>query len=199
MKITNSVSLSDIQVNESSVSGVAAIFNTPGRLEYDYENRPFRRVIRNGAIKLASVVKGYIEHQVGDARYLVCGTHNNSATLTFTDSGINFSANIIDTTDGLNLLKQLKAGLVTGISFGGKPSPGSISIADKGEEYHLVFSDIIMDEFSFVDEPVFSDCRVMNSKDSDISKLVMAEQERIANNKRILESSIGAFRKLNNF
>lgn len=202
MKIANNIPLKDIQVNETTVTGIAGVFNTPGALEYGPDGQPFRRYIRSGAVKTGKTIRCFQDHKLGDMDYFFCSSEDNTLSITINDADMPFTANIIDTAKGMDLLKQIKrkkedGSSVVGVSFGGDIRPDSTFMDYTiGDVPYLVFTDITLDEFSFCLDPVFSQCRVQNSKESDIGRLVAQEQERIARNKKLLDEAIVALSKL---
>lgn len=103
------------------VEGVAAVFNQKADMGWFTEEID-RHAFDN--TDMSDVVLNYNHND----DILLAGTRNGSLQLSVREDGLHQSSDIIDTTQGKDVTKLLRSGLISSMSF-------AFSIADGGEEW----------------------------------------------------------------
>lgn len=106
---------------ENRVEGVAAVFNQKTDLGW------FTEEIAPEAFDNTDMSDVVLNFNHNDD-ILLAGTRNGTLFLSVREDGLHQSSSIIDTTQGKDVMKLLRSGLISSMSF-------SFSIADGGEEW----------------------------------------------------------------
>lgn len=135
-KIVRSATIELKSDDESrNVQGIAVVFNKEADLGW------FTEEIDPHALDRADLTDVVLNFNHDDS-LLLAGTRNGSLTLEVRDDGLFQSADIIDTTQGEDVLKLIRSGLIDKMSF-------AFTIADDGERWetrngkeHRIITDI---------------------------------------------------------
>lgn len=121
-KIVRSATIELKSDDESrNVQGIAVVFNKEADLGW------FTEEIDPHALDRADLTDVVLNFNHDDS-LLLAGTRNGSLTLEVRDDGLFQSADIIDTTQGEDVLKLIRSGLIDKMSF-------AFTIADDGERW----------------------------------------------------------------
>lgn len=144
--------------NKLIIEGYAAVYDSEtmiGDPEWGFYER-----IERGAFDKANMKDVPLKYNHSDNVPILARTRNNSLTLTPDEKGLKIRAELIDTTDGIDMYKRIKAGLIDKMSF-------AFTVAEAGEEWekgkppHRTIKrfDRIFD-VSVVDTPAYDDTSV---------------------------------------
>lgn len=146
---------------ENRVEGIAAVFNQITDLGW------FTEEIAPEAFNNADMSDVVLNFNHDDS-ILLAGTRNGSLQLQVRDSGLFQSSKVIDTTQGEDVMKLVKAGLISKMSF-------AFSIGEDGEEWsqrdgkeHRIIRSISkLYDVSLVTFPAYSGTSVWSRANSD--------------------------------
>lgn len=88
----------------------------------------FKETIARGAFDGADMRDVPLKYNHADNVYILARTRNKSLTLSVDDHGLKIRAALLDTTDGVDMYKRIKAGLIDKMSF-------AFTIADDGQRW----------------------------------------------------------------
>lgn len=97
------------------VEGYASVFDEETLIE-DYD-LTYIEVIRKGAFDDADFTDCCLKYNHGDAKGILARTRNGSLKCTVDEKGLFIRAELIDTTDNVDIYKCIKAGLLDKMSF----------------------------------------------------------------------------------
>lgn len=163
------------------IEGYAAVYDSEtliGSEEYGW-----REVIKRGAFDGADLKDVPLKYNHEDAVPILARTRNKSLTLTPDEKGLRVRAELLDTTDGVDMYKRIKAGLIDKMSF-------AFTIAENGDSFEKKKGDTPLRtitkferiwDVSVVDTPAYDDtsiyARSKNLVDSRLKPLASAGQE----------------------
>lgn len=163
------------------IEGYAAVYDSEtliGSEEYGW-----REVIKRGAFDGADLKDVPLKYNHEDAVPILARTRNKSLTLTPDEKGLRVRAELLDTTDGVDMYKRIKAGLIDKMSF-------AFTIAENGDSFEKKNGDTPLRtitkferiwDVSVVDTPAYDDtsiyARSKNLVDSRLKPLDSAGQE----------------------
>lgn len=164
------------------IEGYAAVYDSEtliGSEEYGW-----REVIQRGAFDDADIKDVPLKYNHEDAVPILARTRNKSLTLTPDEKGLRVRAELLDTTDGVDMYKRIKAGLIDKMSF-------AFTLPEDGDSYErkdgetplrtIKKFDRIWD-VSVVDTPAYDDtsiyARSKNLVDSRLKPLDSAGQQK---------------------
>lgn len=147
--------------SEDRVEGIAAVFNQTTDLGW------FTEEIAPEAFANADMSDVVLNLNHDDS-ILLAGTRNGSLQLQVRDNGLFQSSKVIDTTQGQDVMKLVKSGLISKMSF-------AFSIAEDGEEWstrngkeHRIIRSISrLYDVSLVTFPAYSGTSVWSRANSD--------------------------------
>lgn len=108
------------------IEGYAAVYDSEtliGSEEYGW-----REVIQRGAFDDADIKDVPLKYNHEDAVPILARTRNKSLTLTPDEKGLRVRAELLDTTDGVDMYKRIKAGLIDKMSF-------AFTLPEDGDSY----------------------------------------------------------------
>lgn len=142
--------------NLDTITGLAIPYEKRSELLYGF----MYEIIRQGAfadcLRAKPDVKCYINH---DTTLIVSRTKVNSLTLTETTRGVEFSTTVLDTSYGVDLLKNIDKGNISSMSFGFRADTYDWGMSDNHELRDV--KKATLREISFVTNPAYLDTEVM--------------------------------------
>lgn len=156
------------------LEGYAAVFDSETHI--GDEDWGFDEVIARNAFDGANMKDVPLKYNHNDAVPILARTRNKSLTLSVDDRGLKMRAELLDTQDGIDMYKRVKAGLIDKMSF-------AFSVVD--EEWNdevkkrtiLKFGRIF--DVSVVDTPAYDDTSVFaRSKDLVEARRAEADAQR---------------------
>ena len=144
--------------NKLIIEGYAAVYDSEtliGNEEWGFYER-----IEKGAFEKANMKDVPLKYNHSDNVPILARTRNKSLTLIPDEKGLKIRAELIDTTDGVDMYKRIKAGLIDKMSF-------AFTVSKSGEEWEkgkppyrsIKQFDRIYD-VSVVDTPAYDDTSV---------------------------------------
>ena len=117
---------SDADSNGYIIEGYAAVFGEVADI-----GGMFNETIERGAFDGADMRDVPLKYNHDDGVPILARTRNKSLTLTVDDRGLKIRAELLDTTDGVDMFKRIKAGLIDKMSF-------AFTIADDGQRWERI-------------------------------------------------------------
>lgn len=139
------------------IEGYAAVYDSKTRIGAD--DWGFDEIIERGAFNGANLKDVPLKYNHLDAVPILARTRNKSLTLTPDDKGLKIRAELIDTTDNVDMFKRIKAGLINKMSFAFTVADEEIDRTGKIPFRHIKKFDKIFD-VSVVDTPAYEDTSV---------------------------------------
>lgn len=139
------------------IEGYAAVYDSKTRIGAD--DWGFDEIIERGAFNGANLKDVPLKYNHLDAVPILARTRNKSLTLTPDDKGLKIRAELIDTTDNVDMFKRIKAGLINKMSFAFTVADEQIDTTGKIPFRHIRKFDKIFD-VSVVDTPAYEDTSV---------------------------------------
>ena len=124
--------ISDFQIEQRDdegkliIEGYAAVYDSETLI--GGENWGFYERIERGAFDEANMKDVPLKYNHDDAVPILARTRNKSLVLTPDEHGLHVRAELLDTTDGIDMYKRIKAGLIDKMSF-------AFTVAKDGDEY----------------------------------------------------------------
>ena len=113
--------------NKMIIEGYAAVYDSETLI--GAESWGFYERIERGAFEGANMKDVPLKYNHENAVPILARTRNKSLTLTPDEKGLKIRAELLDTTDGVDMYKRIKAGLIDKMSF-------AFTIAKGGDEWH---------------------------------------------------------------
>ena len=139
------------------IEGYAAVYDSKTRIGAD--DWGFDEIIERGAFNGANLKDVPLKYNHLDAVPILARTRNKSLQLTPDDKGLKIRAELIDTTDNVDMFKRIKAGLINKMSFAFTVADEEIDTTGKVPFRHIRKFDKIFD-VSVVDTPAYEDTSV---------------------------------------
>ncbi len=143
--------------NEMIIEGYAAVYDSETTIGFD--DWAFKEVIERGAFDGANLKDVPLKYNHLDAVPILARTRNKSLQLTPDSKGLKIRAVLLDTTDGVDMYKRVKAGLIDKMSFAFTVSDEEIDTSGKIPKRRIKKFDKIFD-VSVVDTPAYEDTSV---------------------------------------
>lgn len=163
IRITN---ISDFQIERREdegkliIEGYAAVYDSETLI--GDEDWGFYEKIEKGAFEGADLKDVPLKYNHSDAVPILARTRNKSLVLTPDEKGLRIHAELLDTTDGVDMYKRIKAGLIDKMSFAFTIAKNGDSYTQNGDETpHRIISKFgrIWD-VSVVDMPAYDDTSI---------------------------------------
>lgn len=148
---------SDGEEAKMIIEGYAAVYNSETIIGFD--DWAFKEVIERGAFDGANLKDVPLKYNHSDEVPILARTRNKSLKLTVDDKGLKIYAELLDTTDGIDMYKRIKAGLIDKMSFAFTVSDEEIDTSGKMPIRRIKKFDKIFD-VSVVDTPAYEDTSV---------------------------------------
>ncbi len=148
---------SDGEEAKMIIEGYAAVYNSETVIGFD--DWAFKEVIERGAFDGANLKDVPLKYNHSDEVPILARTRNKSLKLTVDDKGLKIYAELLDTTDGIDMYKRIKAGLIDKMSFAFTVSDEEIDTSGKMPIRRIKKFDKIFD-VSVVDTPAYEDTSV---------------------------------------
>lgn len=145
------------EVAKMIIEGYAAVYNSETIIGFD--DWAFKEVIERGAFDGANLKDVPLKYNHSDEVPILARTRNKSLKLTVDDKGLKIYAELLDTTDGIDMYKRIKAGLIDKMSFAFTVSDEEIDTSGKMPIRRIKKFDKIFD-VSVVDTPAYEDTSV---------------------------------------
>jgi len=139
------------------IEGYAAVYDSKTRIGFD--DWAFDEIIERGAFNGANLKDVPLKYNHLDAVPILARTRNKSLTLTPDDKGLKIRAELIDTTDNIDMYKRIESGLINKMSFAFSVADEQIDTTGKIPFRHIRKFDKIFD-VSVVDTPAYEDTSV---------------------------------------
>lgn len=104
-----------VESDKMIVSGYAAVFNQPTLIGTEEDG--FYEIIDRNAFDECDMDDAVLKYNHGDTKGVLARTRNGSLQITVDDYGLFIRAELIDTTDNIDIYKCIKAGLLDKMSF----------------------------------------------------------------------------------
>lgn len=140
------------------IEGYAAVYDSETTIG-DAEAWGFKEVIERGAFNGANLKDVPLKYNHDDAVPILARTRNKSLTLTADDKGLFIHAELLDTTDGIDMYKRIQAKLIDKMSFAFTVADEEIDTTGKIPKRTIKKFDKIFD-VSVVDTPAYEDTSV---------------------------------------
>lgn len=166
---------------ENKVIGKAVVFDQEADMGWYVE-----KIDRNAfnEADLSDVVLNF-NH---DMNYVLAGTRNGSMALQVGDTGVTQEATIIDTTQGRDVMKLVRSGLITKMSFAFTIAPGGETWETKdGTEYRTITKIGRVFDLSLVTFPAYSQTSVFARSEDVLAQEHKALMERRAEQDKKME------------
>ena len=160
------------------IEGYAAVYDSKTRIGAD--DWGFDEIIERGAFNGANLKDVPLKYNHLDAVPILARTRNKSLTLTPDDKGLKIRAELIDTTDNIDMFKRIKAGLINKMSFAFTVADQQIDTTGKIPFRHIKKFDKIFD-VSVVDTPAYEDTSVF-ARSREIAEAWRAASDDATNN-----------------
>lgn len=134
------------------IEGYAAVYDDQTRIGNDVCG--FNEVIERGAFEGTKMNDVVMRYNHSDGFAILARTRNKSLVLTPDDKGLKVRAELLDTTDGVDMYKRVKAGLIDKMSFAFTVADQEIDQRGKLPLRHIKKFDCIFD-VSVVDTPAY--------------------------------------------
>ena len=124
--------ISDLQIERREdegkliIEGYAAVYDSEALI--GDKSWGFYERIEKGAFEKANMKDVPLKYNHSDDVPILARTRNKSLVLTPDEKGLHVHAELLDTTDGVDMYKRIKAGLIDKMSF-------AFTIANGGDEY----------------------------------------------------------------
>lgn len=158
--------ISDFQIERREdegkliIEGYAAVYDSETLI--GDEEWGFYEIIEKGAFEGADLKDVPLKYNHSDAVPILARTRNKSLVLTPDEKGLRIHAELLDTTDGVDMYKRIKAGLIDKMSFAFTIAKNGDSYTQNGDETpHRTISKFgrIWD-VSVVDMPAYDDTSI---------------------------------------
>lgn len=144
--------------NKLIVEGYAAVYDKQTRIGGD-SPWAFDEVIERGAFEGANLKDVPLKYNHSDNIPILARTRNKSLSLTPDDNGLFIHAELLDTSDGLDMYKRIKSGLIDKMSFAFTVADEEVDKTKKIPKRSIKKFDKIFD-VSVVDTPAYEDTSV---------------------------------------
>lgn len=175
--------------NESEkmvVEGYAAVYDSETNI-----GGMFTETIAKGAFDDANLKDVPLKYNHSDAVYILARTRNKSLTLTPDEKGLKIRAEFLDTTDGRDMYKRIKAGLLDKMSFAFSVNPDgeTWTTDDNGFQRRTITKFDRIFDVSVVDTPAYDETEIYarskaiadaNAKTPDGAQIDTAEKRSIS-------------------
>lgn len=158
--------ISDFQIERREdegkliIEGYAAVYDSEtliGGKEWGFYER-----IEKGAFDGADLKDVPLKYNHSDAVPILARTRNKSLVLTPDENGLRIHAELLDTTDGVDMYKRIKAGLIDKMSFAFTIAKGGDAWTREGDKTpHRSISKFgRISDVSVVDSPAYDDTSI---------------------------------------
>lgn len=146
--------------NESKlvIEGYAAVYDSETFIGYN--DWGFYETIERGAFDGADLQDVPLKYNHLDAVPILARTRNKSLILTPDEKGLFIHAELLDTTDGRDMYKRIKAGLIDKMSFAFTVKDEEILDADKANPRRKIKKFDRIFDVSVVDTPAYEDTSI---------------------------------------
>ena len=157
------------------IEGYAAVYGTEADI-----GGYFTETIERGAFDNADLHDVPLKYNHSDNVPILARTRNKSLTVTPDEKGLKVHAELLDTTDGVDMYKRIKAGLIDKMSFAFTIPEGG-DTWERGGKYRRINKFERIFDVSVVDTPAYEDTSIYaRSKaiaDANAAALDNAEEE----------------------
>ena len=169
------------------IEGYAAVYNSLANI-----GGWFDEIIAPAAFDGADMRDVPLKYNHSDVVPILARTRNNSLTLTPDERGLHVRAELLDTTDGVDMYKRIKAGLIDKMSFAFTIANDVWDEVDGKQRRTILKFDRIFD-VSVVDVPAYDETSIFaRSKeiaDAAVKTLLENKAERAANKPILSETA----------
>ncbi len=139
------------------VEGYAAVYDKETNIGGMFTER-----IAKGAFDDANLKDVPLKYNHSDAVYILARTRNKSLTLTPDEKGLKIRAEFLDTTDGRDMFKRIKAGLLDKMSFAFSVNPDGErwETDDNGFQKRTITKFDRIFDVSVVDSPAYDETEI---------------------------------------
>ena len=140
------------------IEGYAAVYDSETLI--GDETWGFYERIAKGAFEGANMKDVPLKYNHENAVPILARTRNKSLTLTPDDKGLKIRAELLDTTDGVDMYKRIKAGLIDKMSFAFTVREEVVSDQDKTTPKRTIKKFDRIFDVSVVDTPAYDDTSI---------------------------------------
>jgi HK97 family phage prohead protease len=142
----------------------------------------FYEVIAKGAFDGADLRDVCFKYNHSDGFAILARTRNKSLVLTPDEKGLHFRAELLDTTDGIDMYKRIKSGLIDKMSFAFTVKTEEITDKDKPNPRRRITKFDKIFDVSAVDTPAYEDTTIYARSREHLEKCLqpLENEERAA-------------------
>lgn len=171
------------------IEGYAAVFNVRANI-----GGWFEETIDKGAFDGADMRDVPMKYNHSDVVPILARTRNNSLTLSVDDHGLHVRAELLDTTDGVDMYKRIKAGLIDKMSFAFTVLEDDWTYGENGTDFRIIKKFDRIFDVSVVDVPAYDETSIIaRSKEiaeaASKSLLENREKQRAATKPKLSEAA----------
>lgn len=169
------------------IEGYAAVYNTKADI-----GGYFVETIAQGAFDGADMRDVPLKYNHMDAVPILARTRNKSLTVTPDKKGLKVRAELLDTTDGVDMYKRIKAGLIDKMSFAfSVKEDGDVWTKKEGIRYRTITQFDKIFDVSVVDTPAYEDTSIFaRSKElADAVSMTSDDEKRAEQSKCVISDN----------
>ena len=140
------------------IDGYAAVYDSEAFI--GWEDWGFYESIARGAFDGADMKDVPLRYNHSDTVPILARTRNKSLTLTPDDKGLFIHAELLDTSDGRDMYKRIKAGLIDKMSFAFTVDKEEVTDKDKKNPRRRITKFSRIFDVSVVDTPAYEDTEI---------------------------------------
>lgn len=166
------------------LEGYAAVYDSPTRIGGD--DWGFEERIEKGAFEEADLRDVPLKYNHTDAVPILARTRNKSLVLTPDEKGLKIRAELLDTQDGIDMYKRVKAGLIDKMSFAFSVADDDVQYDDDGFMHRSIRKFGRIFDVSVVDTPAYDETSVF-ARSKELAEARRAEadaQRKVAEEKK---------------
>lgn len=137
------------------VEGYAAVFNSTADI-----GGYFEETIASTAFDGADMRDVPLKYNHSDVVPILARTRNKSLTLTVDNKGLRIRAELLDTTDGVDMYKRIKAGLIDKMSFAFTVKQDEWKFIEGGPDHRTILQFDRIFDVSVVDVPAYDETSI---------------------------------------
>ena len=156
------------------IEGYAAVFNSRANI-----GNWFDETIDRGAFDGADMRDVPMKYNHSDVVPILARTRNKSLTLDVDEKGLHVRAELLDTTDGIDMYKRIKAGLIDKMSFAFTVLEDDWTYNPDGNDHRIIKKFDRIFDVSVVDVPAYDETSIYaRSKEiADAAEKTLLENE----------------------
>lgn len=148
----------DTSESKMIIEGYASVFGSETLI--GDEKRGFYESIDKRAFEGANMKDVPLKYNHSDAVPILARTRNKSLELSTDDKGLKIRAELLDTSDGADMYKRIKAGLIDKMSFAFTVKDDAVTFDERGVPHRVIKRFDRIFDVSVVDTPAYDDTSI---------------------------------------